>query len=116
MDRGLYVGHVYSFLDVIMMKDSKKYVVLRNPHGRNLAAIKNNPAVYHDSWTYNYGANPTNTYRGVSSIYRFVDGNNEPQKSRGTFLMEINEFKRVFEDVYYYDGPAIDEGLTSLIP
>ena len=30
--------------------------------------------------------------------------------------MEINEFKRVFEDVYYYDGPAIDEGLTSLIP
>ena len=116
MDMGLYIGHVYSFLDVIMMKDSKKYVVLRNPHGRNLAAIKNNPAVYHDSWTYNYGANPTNTYRGVSSIYRFVDGNNETQKSRGTFLMEINEFKRVFEDVYYYDGPAIDEGLTSLIP
>jgi hypothetical protein len=112
---GLYIGHVYSFLDV-MIKNSKKYVVLRNPHGRNLAALKRNQYVFHENWTYNYGANSANAYRGVNSIYRYVDGNDDPQKSRGTFLMEINEFKRIFEDVYYYNGPALDEGLTTLVP
>ena len=112
---GLYTYHVYSLLGRTTI-NNKQYVILRNPHGRNPIKLKNNAHVYQSSWSVANTVSANNTYRGTKDIYRFVDGNNEPQKSRGTFLMEINEFKRVFEDVYYYDGPAIDEGLTSLIP
>ena len=102
-DMGLYTSHVYSLLGYYS-EDNKKYIVLRNPHGRNPVSLKNNSKVYHKSWGYSFGVNPKPEYRGLFDIYMYLNGNDDPQKSQGLFLLEINEFKRVFDDVTYYYG------------
>ena len=33
-----------------------------------------------------------------------LSGNDDPNASNGIFLLEINEFKRVFSDITYYTG------------
>lgn len=114
MNLGLYIWHVYSLLDVYS-SGGKKYVVLRNPHGCNPMTLKNNPKVYHGSWGYNFGYNIMDSYRGRYDIYRGVSGNDNPFKSDGVFLMEISEFKRLFDSVSYYDGPALCYGSTNLV-
>lgn len=110
---GLYTWHVYSFLGIYSV-NNKKYVVLRNPHGRNPAALKNNPNVYHGSWGFSFGANIINTYRDTWDIYRYVGGSDNPQTSQGTFLLELSKFKEVFDTVEYYNGPALNYGATEL--
>ena len=55
------------------------------------------------------------TYRGRYDIYRGVSGNDDPYKSNGVFLLEINEFKRLFDDICYYDGPSLSYGSTNLV-
>jgi len=110
---GLYISHVYSLLDAFT-RDNKKYVVLRNPHGYNPTALKNNPKVYHNSWGFNYGYNVMDTYRGTYDIYTGISGNDNPYKSNGVFLLEVGEFKRLFCDIDYYSGPSISVGSTSL--
>lgn len=113
MSLGLYVSHVYSLLDAFT-RDNKKYVVLRNPHGYNPTSLKDNPKVYHKSWGFNYGYNVMDTYRGRYDIYTGICGNDNPYKSNGVFLLEVAEFKRLFDDVDYYSGPSISYGSTSL--
>lgn len=102
---GLYISHVYSFLGVYSANNTK-YVVLRNPHGRNLNALKNNPKVYHSNWGFSYGADSEDKFDDRWDLYRYVSGNDDPQNSNGVFLLEINEFKRVFTSVEYYTGNA----------
>ena len=112
---GLYTYHVYSLLGRTTI-NNKQYVILRNPHGRNPIKLKNNAHVYQSSWSVANTVSANNTYRGTKDIYRLVDGNNNPQKSRGTFLMEIAEFKRVFTAIERYNGATISNGSTSLTP
>jgi len=104
LNMGLYISHVYSLLGAITY-NNKKYVVIRNPHGRNLSALKNNPKVYHNSWGFYYPTNGNgSSYNNTFDIYRTLSGNDDPQTSRGLFLMEIDEFKRVFDEITYYYG------------
>ena len=112
---GLYTYHVYSLLGRTTI-NNKQYVILRNPHGRNPIKLKNNTHVYQSSWSVANTVSANNTYRGTKDIYRLVDGNNNPQKSRGTFLMELAEFKRVFTAIERYNGATISNGSTSLTP
>lgn len=114
LNLGLYIWHAYSLLDVYSSGNTK-YVVLRNPHGYNPLTLKNNPKVYHGCWGYNFGYNIMDTYRGRYDIYRGVSGNDDPYKSNGVFLLEINEFKRLFDDICYYDGPSLSYGSTNLV-
>lgn len=100
---GLYLNHVYSFLDVYSDGDTK-YVVLRNPHGKNLAAMKNNPKIYQKYWRFNYGSNPNFKFTSRWDVFRSLSGSGDTQNSNGLFLIEINEFKRVFTSVEYYYG------------
>ena len=115
LQMGLYIGHAYSILGTITYNNTK-YIVIRNPHGTNLQALKNNPRVYHKSWSFNYGANSKDTYRGTQDIFRSISGSDDPAKSYGLFLLELSEFKRVFNAVQYYNGPTLNYGATSLIP
>ena len=100
---GLFIGHEYSLLDCTVI-DGTTYVVLRNPHGSNLQALKKNPKVYHDSWGYDYGEHWDSKYKGSTYRYKGLSGNDDPNASNGIFLLEINEFKRVFSDITYYTG------------
>ena len=100
---GLFIGHEYSLLDCTVI-DGTTYVVLRNPHGSNLQSLKKNPKVYHDSWGYDYGAHWDSKYKGSTYRYKGLSGNDDPNASNGIFLLEINEFKRVFSDITYYTG------------
>lgn len=102
---GLYTYHVYSLLGY-SSKDDKKYIVLRNPHGRNPSSLKNNPKVYHKNWGYYYIVNSAPEYRSPVDVFRHLSGNDDPQKSQGLFLLEINEFKRVFDEISYYYGDS----------
>lgn len=100
---GLYIGHVYSVFDYFTI-NNKTYIVIRNPHGRNLNALKGNPKVYHKNWGFSYGVNPQPAYRDSYDIYQYLNGTDDPQTSQGLFLMEIDEFKRVFSSIQYcYD-------------
>ena len=102
---GLYTSHCYSFLGVYSSGNTK-YIVLRNPHGQNPAALKNNPDVYHKSWGFNYGVNPEPEFRTAQAdIYRTLGGNDNPLTSQGLFLMEINAFKSIFGTLTRYYGP-----------
>ncbi len=105
LNMGLYISHAYSFLGVYH-DNGTKYLVLRNPHGRNLNALKNNPKVYHGNWGFNYGADPEDKFDNRWDVFRQITGNDDPQNSNGVFLLEINEFKRVFTTVEYYTGNA----------
>lgn len=101
---GLYTGHVYSVLGTYTIGNDT-YVIVRNPHGRNPAEMKNNPKVYHKSWRCNNGYGSF-TYKPEVSysdnlVLRDVSGNDDTEKSNGAFLIEINEFKRLFEHIYY---------------
>ena len=100
---GLFIGHEYSLLDCTVI-DGTTYVVLRNPHGSNLQSLKKNPKVYHDSWGYDYGEHWDSKYKGSTYRYKGLSGNDDPNSSNGIFLLEINEFKRVFSDITYYTG------------
>ena len=100
---GLFIGHEYSLLDCTVI-DGTTYVVLRNPHGSNLQSLKKNPKVYHDSWGYDYGEHWDSKYKGSTYRYKGLSGNDDPNASNGIFLLEINEFKRVFSDITYYTG------------
>ena len=100
---GLFIGHEYSLLDCTVI-DGTTYVVLRNPHGSNLQSLKKNPKVYHDSWSYDYGEHWDSKYKGSTYRYKGLSGNDDPNASNGIFLLEINEFKRVFSDITYYTG------------
>ena len=100
---GLFIGHEYSLLDCTVI-DGTTYVVLRNPHGSNLQSIKKNPKVYHGSWSYDYGEHWDSKYKGSTYRYKGLSGNDDPNASNGIFLLEINEFKRVFSDITYYTG------------
>ena len=100
---GLFIGHEYSLLDCSVI-DGTTYVVLRNPHGSNLQSLKKNPKVYHDSWGYDYGEHWDSKYKGSTYRYKGLSGNDDPNASNGIFLLEINEFKRVFSDITYYTG------------
>ena len=115
LDLGLHVGHAYSLL-FAFTKNSKRYVVIRNPHGRNPKELKNNPKVYHKSWSLKSGYNIMDTYRGQSDVFKELEGNDNPYKSNGVFLLEIDEFKRLFHDVTYYSGPQLNYGATALVP
>lgn len=108
---GLSVGHVYSLLGC-MDYDNKRYIVIRNPHGRNLPALKKNPNVYHKDWGYSFINHEDNEFHNDwFSVYRCVSGNDDPQSSGGLFLMEINEFKRVFNSIEYYTGSSFENYL-----
>ena len=100
---GLFIGHEYSLLDCTVI-DGTTYVVLRNPHGSNLQSLKKNPKVYHDNWGYDYGEHWDSKYKGSTYRYKGLSGNDDPNASNGIFLLEINEFKRVFSDITYYTG------------
>ena len=100
---GLFIGHEYSLLDCTVI-DGTTYVVLRNPHGSNLQSLKKNPEVYHESWSYDYGEHWDSKYKGSTYRYKGLSGNDDPNASNGIFLLEINEFKRVFSDITYYTG------------
>ena len=100
---GLYTSHVYSVL-YLLVKDGKEYVILRNPHGRNPNTMANNTNVYQGKWGFNYGVNAEPEYRNILDIFRELSGNEKHQSSQGLFLLEINEFKRVFNYVTYYSG------------
>lgn len=100
---GLFIGHEYSLLDCTVI-DGTTYVVLRNPHGSNLQSLKKNPKVYHESWSYDYGEHWDSKYKGSTYRYKGLSGNDDPNASNGIFLLEINEFKRVFSDITYYSG------------
>ena len=100
---GLFIGHEYSLLDCTVIGGTT-YVVLRNPHGSNLQSLKKNPKVYHDSWGYDYGEHWDSKYKGSTYRYKGLSGNDDPNASNGIFLLEINEFKRVFSDITYYTG------------
>ena len=100
---GLFIGHEYSLLDCTVI-DGTTYVVLRNPHGSNLQSLKKNPKVYHDNWGYDYGEHWDSKYKGSTYRYKGLFGNDDPNASNGIFLLEINEFKRVFSDITYYTG------------
>ena len=97
---GLYTSHVYSLLGCYSRED-KTYVVLRNPHGRNPNTMSNNTNVYQEYWGYNYGVNAEPEYRHVVDIFRELSGDGYHQNSNGLFLLEINEFKRVFDYITY---------------
>ena len=100
---GLFIGHEYSLLDCTVI-DGTTYVVLRNPHGSNLQSLKKNPKIYHGNWGYDYGAHWDSKYKGSTYRYKGLSGNDDPNASNGIFLLEINEFKRVFSDITYYTG------------
>lgn len=102
-EMGLHISHAYSFLGVYSSGDTK-YIVLRNPHGRNPIALKNNPKVFHKSWGFNFGVDREDKYDNLWDVYRHLNGNDDPLRSNGLFLLEINEFKRVFTSVSYYHG------------
>lgn len=97
---GLYTSHVYSLLGCYSRED-KTYVVLRNPHGRNPNTMSNNTNVYQEYWGYSYGVNAEPEYRNVVDIFRELRGDGDHQNSNGLFLLEINEFKRVFDYITY---------------
>lgn len=103
LNMGLHISHVYSIFDTITY-NGVKYIVIRNPHGRNPQTLKNNPKVYHQSWGFSYGVNPQPEYRGEFDIYQTVSGNDDPQRSQGVFLLELDEFKRVFTTIEQYTG------------
>ncbi len=102
-EMGLHISHAYSFLGVYSDGDTK-YIVLRNPHGWNPMALKNNPKVYHKSWGFSFGVDPEDKYDNLWDVYRYLKGTDDPLRSNGLFLLEINEFKRVFSKVEYYYG------------
>lgn len=106
-DLGLHIGHEYSLLDCTVIDDTT-YVVLRNPHGCNLQSLKKNPKVYHDSWSYDYGDHWDSKYKGSTYRYKGLSGNDDPNASNGIFLLEINEFKRIFSDITYYTGTGFE--------
>ncbi|WP_295678109.1 hypothetical protein [uncultured Fibrobacter sp.] len=112
---GLHIGHSYSLLFAIT-KNSKKYVVLRNPHGRNPKQLKKNPKVYHKSWFIRSGFNLMNSYSGWMDVFMELEGSNDPYNSDGLFLLEVDEFKRLFHDVTFYSGPDLSYGSTNLVP
>lgn len=114
LERGLHISHVYSVLNGYAC-NGKKYVVLRNPHGKNNSNLKNNSKVYHGNWKYSTGYNVMDSYRGLLDIYKEVEGNDDPYNSNGVFLLEIAEFKRLFHDVSYYSGPSLTYGYTNLV-
>ena len=115
LSMGFYTYHAYSLLGCTTINNTK-YVVIRNPHGVNPTTIKNNPHVYHGNWSVSSGVNSNNAYHGTKDIYKYVDGNDNPRTSRGTFLLELAEFKRIFTSIEHYTGPALDFGSTSLVP
>lgn len=115
LQMGLYTWHCYSVLYGTTY-DGKKYVVLRNPHGRNPSTLKDNPRVYHKSWGFNFGYNVMDSYRSKGDIYTSITGNDNPLSSNGIFLLELSEFKRVFDSISYYDGPSLTDGSTILVP
>lgn len=108
---GLSVSHVYSILGV-MDYDNKRYLVIRNPHGRNLTTLKNNPNVYHKKWGYSFVNHEDNEFHNDwFSVHRSVGGTDDPLSSGGLFLLEVNEFKRVFDSIEYYTGSAFENYL-----
>jgi hypothetical protein len=107
----LSVSHVYSILGVIDY-DNKRYLVIRNPHGRNLTTLKNNPNVYHKKWGYSFVNHEDNEFHNDwFSVHRSVGGTDDPLSSGGLFLLEVNEFKRVFDSIEYYTGSAFENYL-----
>ncbi len=115
LNLGLHINHYYSLLFALTI-NSKKYIVLRNPHGRNPMELKNNPKVYHQSWSVKADCNIMDTYRGCSDMFWELAGNDNPYKSNGVFLLEVDEFKRLFHDVTFYSGPQLNYGTTALVP
>lgn len=108
---GLSVDHVYSVLGG-MDYDNKRYIVIRNPHGRNLPTLKNNPNVYHKDWGYSFVNHEDNEFHNDwFSVHRSVGGTDDPLSSGGLFLLEINEFKRVFNSIEYYTGSDFENYL-----
>ena len=102
---GLYISHVYSILGCYII-DNIKYIVVRNPHGRNLDALKNNPKVYHKSWGFMNATHADNLFHNWYSIERKLHGSDDPKTSQGIFLLELDEFKRVFCTIEYYTGSS----------
>ena len=109
-DMGLYIGHAYSLLGCITF-DNKKYIVIRNPHGSNLPTMKNNSKIYQKNWGYSFGAPIDGGFHNWYSVYRYLNGTADPLTSRGLFLMEVDEFKRVFTTIEYYTGSTFENYL-----
>ena len=108
---GLSVNHAYSILGV-MDYDKKRYIVIRNPHGINLPDLKKNPNVYHKNWGYSFVNHEDNEFHNDwLSVYRCVSGTDDPLTSGGLFLLEVNEFKRVFDSIVYYTGSSFENYL-----
>jgi hypothetical protein len=47
-----------------------------------------------------------NLYHNYFSVERELEGTDDPKTSRGLFLIELDEFKRVFSTVEYYTGSS----------
>jgi hypothetical protein len=115
LDMGFYTYHAYSLFGCVTL-DNKKYVIIRNPHGVNPVALKNNSHVYHKDWVIRHLANSNNAYHGTKDICNYLEGTDDPKTSHGIFLLELDEFKRIFTTIEHYNGPALEFGSTSLVP
>lgn len=110
---GLYTSHAYSILYGITV-NGKRYIVIRNPHASNPQALKDNPDVYQNSYGFNWGANPINSYRSTADVYNAVDVNTGSTRANGVFMMEVSAFKKYFSNIEYYTGPIFNLGKTDL--
>lgn len=111
---GLHIGHVYSLFGTVSMSAGGDYVIIRDPHATLHPGLKNNPKVYHKPFsTLGFGYPDNNYHDNKFSISRSLTTLSDPTSasSRGIFLMEVDEFKRLFTTIEYYTDSSFENYL-----